>query len=133
MTGSHNLAYSSRCRRADRAGEDHVRQAEPSGRILLVEDDVPTRILVKKALAEEGFTVEIHGSGDAGTRALLAAGFAAVVLDVGLPDGSGIDLCREWRRTSIRIPILMLTARTDVASRIAGLDAGADDYLGKPF
>ena len=111
-----------------------MRHTEPAGgRILLVEDDVPTRILVKKALVEEGYTVEVHGSGDAGTRALLAGGFAAVVLDVWLPDACGIELCREWRRTSIRIPVLMLTARTDVASRIAGLDAGADDYLGKPF
>jgi len=106
---------------------------ETSGPILLVEDDVATRKLVASTLAEEGLTVEVHGFGDAGTRPVLAGGFAAAVLDVWLPDASGIDLCREWRRTSIRIPILMLTARTDVASRIAGLDAGADDYLGKPF
>ena len=109
-------------------------QAEAAGsRVLLVEDDVPTRILVKKALVEEGHTVEVHGSGAAGTRAVLAGGFAAVVLDVLLPDASGIELCREWRRRRIRVPILMLTARSDVASRVAGLDAGADDYLGKPF
>jgi len=56
-----------------------------------------------------------------------------VVLDLALPDASGIDLCREWRRSRVRVPILMLTARSDVASRIAGLNAGADDYLGKPF
>src|SRR5512134_1636104 len=109
-------------------------QAEAAGcRILLVEDDVPTRILIKQALIEEGYAVEVHGSGEAGARALHAGNFAAVVLDLRLPDASGIELCRQWRRTQIRIPILMLTARTDVASRIAGLDAGADDYLGKPF
>jgi DNA-binding response OmpR family regulator len=58
---------------------------------------------------------------------------ALVILDVWLPDANGIELCREWRENGVRTPILMLTARTDVASRVAGLDAGADDYLGKPF
>lgn len=58
---------------------------------------------------------------------------AAVVLDVWLPDGTGFDLCREWRAHGLRVPVLMLTARTDVSSRVQGLDAGADDYLGKPF
>ncbi len=106
---------------------------ETTGPILLVEDDVATRKLVASALAEEGFTVEIHGRGGGATRALLPGRFAAVVLDVSLPDVSGIDLCREWRRRGVRVPILILTARTDVGSRVAGLDAGADDYLGKPF
>jgi DNA-binding response OmpR family regulator len=64
---------------------------------------------------------------------LRAGGIAAIVLDVWLPDGNGIDLCRDWRGSGVRIPILMLTARTDVSSRVKGLDAGADDYLGKPF
>lgn len=111
-----------------------VRDAEEaSGPILLVEDDVATRRLVSSALAEEGVEVEVHGRGDGATRAVLPGRFAAVVLDVSLPDGSGIDLCREWRRRGVRTPILILTARTDVGSRVAGLDAGADDYLGKPF
>ena len=109
------------------------RAGETSDRILLVEDDVATRKLVASTLAEEGLRVEVHGHGDGATRALLPGGFAAVVLDVSLPDVSGIDLCRQWRRLGVRVPILMLTARTDVASRVAGLDAGADDYLGKPF
>ena len=109
------------------------RAEETSGPILLVEDDVATRKLVASTLAEEGLTVEVHGCGDGATRALLPGRFAGVVLDVSLPDVSGIDLCREWRRRGVRVPILMLTARTDVGSRVAGLDAGADDYLGKPF
>ena len=109
------------------------RAEETSGPILLVEDDVATRKLVASALAEEGLEVEVHGRGDAATRAVLPGRFAAVVLDVSLPDVSGIDLCRDWRRRGVRVPILMLTARTDVGSRVAGLDAGADDYLGKPF
>ena len=111
-----------------------VSQPEPAGtRVLVVEDDVPTRAMVKKALLDEGYLVEVHGTGAAATSALSAARVSALVLDVSLPDGSGVDLCREWRRRGIRVPILMLTARTDVASRIAGLDSGADDYLGKPF
>jgi two-component system OmpR family response regulator len=69
----------------------------------------------------------------AGTKALKTADVAAVILDVWLPDGTGLDLCREWRAAGSRVPILMLTARTDVSSRVEGLDAGADDYLGKPF
>ena len=109
------------------------RAGEASDPILLVEDDVATRKLVASTLAEEGLTVEVHGRGDEATRALLPGRFAGVILDVSLPDVSGIDLCREWRRRGVRVPILMLTARTDVGSRVAGLDAGADDYLGKPF
>jgi len=116
------------------ASPQTVRGAEETiGPILLVEDDAATRKLVASALAEEGLTVEVHGRGDGATRAVLPGRFAAVILDVSLPDVSGIDLCREWRRRGVRVPILMLTARTDVGSRVAGLDAGADDYLGKPF
>lgn len=111
-----------------------MRQAEVAGsHVLLVEDDVATRKLVASTLAEEGFAVEVHGLGSAATRALLPGSFAAIVLDVALPDASGIELCREWRRQGVRVPILMLTARADVASRISGLNAGADDYLAKPF
>lgn len=102
-------------------------------RILLVEDDRETRALVASALAEAGHEVEVAANAGAARVALRRTGFGAVVLDVGLPDGSGIELCREWRRAGVSVPILILTARTDVASRVAGLDAGADDYLGKPF
>ncbi len=58
---------------------------------------------------------------------------AGVVLDIGLPDGSGLDLLAEWRRAGVEIPVLLLTARDMVADRVEGLDRGADDYLGKPF
>jgi DNA-binding response OmpR family regulator len=102
-------------------------------RILLVEDEAATRRLVSRALADEGFEIVSAGQGEAATRALREGGVGAVVLDLWLPDGSGIELCRQWRAQGIDVPILMLTARTDVASRVSGLDAGADDYLGKPF
>jgi two-component system OmpR family response regulator len=101
--------------------------------VLVVEDVEETRRVVEEALLADGHRVTAVGRGDAAARALRAGGIAAVVLDVWLPDGNGIDLCREWRRAGIRVPVLMLTARTDVSSRVKGLDAGADDYLGKPF
>ena len=101
--------------------------------ILLVEDDDETRDAVSQVLAGEGYRVIAAARGEAGTRALEAGDVAAVILDVTLPDGSGIDLCRDWRASGRRVPVLMLTARADVSSRVRGLDAGADDYLGKPF
>src|SRR3546814_698485 len=66
-------------------------------------------------------------------RAAISSGHDAVVLDIGLPDGSGLDLLREWRRQGMTVPILLLTARNFVEDRVEGLDRGADDYLGKPF
>ena len=110
-----------------------MKSGADSEAILIVEDDAETRTVVAEALVAEGHRVIAVGLGEAGAKALRAGGIAAVVLDVWLPDGNGIDLCRDWRRSSVRIPILMLTARTDVSSRVKGLDAGADDYLGKPF
>src|SRR5207249_11027797 len=88
---------------------------------------------VARVLADEGYRVVGAERGEAGTRALKAGAIAAVILDVTLPDASGFDLCRDWRAAGVRVPVLMLTARTDVSSRVRGLDAGADDYLGKPF
>jgi len=107
----------------------------PAGgrRILLVEDDPETREVVARALVDDGHQVVTADRGEAGTRALKAGDIAAVILDVFLPDASGFDLCRSWRSAGMRLPVLMLTARTDVSSRVKGLDAGADDYLGKPF
>jgi DNA-binding response OmpR family regulator len=102
-------------------------------RIFLLEDDTETRTAVAAALEDEGFDVISRARAQGGERALREGGAAAAILDVWLPDANGIDLCREWRKNGIDLPILMLTARTDVSSRVAGLDAGADDYLGKPF
>jgi two-component system, OmpR family, response regulator len=107
--------------------------APAKSRILVVEDDVETRRLVQETLSEDGFEVDAHGRAKGGESALRLGGISAVILDVWLPDANGIELCREWRKNGILLPILMLTARSDVTSRVAGLDAGADDYLGKPF
>ena len=102
-------------------------------RIAVVEDDPEMRALLREALHEEGYAVTAVGSGAAAHEVLQGGQMDAVILDVWLPDGDGVELCRDWRRTGIRVPLLMLTARTDVGARIAGLEAGADDYLGKPF
>ena len=102
-------------------------------RVAVVEDDREMRELLREALGNEGYTVTAVGSGAGANEAVRGGDVDAVVLDVWLPDADGVELCRAWRRSGLRIPILMLTARTDVAARVAGLEAGADDYLGKPF
>ncbi|MBI3450900.1 MAG: response regulator transcription factor [Acidobacteria bacterium] len=102
-------------------------------RVLLVEDARATREMIARALEEAGCAVHAVSTCAAASAALEALAFRAVVLDLGLPDGNGVDLCRRWRRDGKAVPILILTARADVASRVAGLDAGADDYLTKPF
>jgi two-component system OmpR family response regulator len=101
--------------------------------IVIVEDDREMRELIRDALGTHGYLVTGVGRGSTASEAVLPGTADAVVLDVWLPDADGVDLCQAWRRAGVRTPILMLTARTDVASRVAGLDAGADDYLGKPF
>jgi len=102
-------------------------------RVAVVEDDREMRELLRDALGNEGYAVTAVGTGAAASEAVRGGDVDAVVLDVWLPDADGVELCRGWRRTGLRIPILMLTARTEVAARVAGLEAGADDYLGKPF
>jgi two-component system OmpR family response regulator len=101
--------------------------------VVIVEDDREMRELLRDALGGYGYEVTAVGRGSLATDAVLPGAVDAVVLDVWLPDVNGVDLCQAWRRAGVRTPILMLTARTDVASRVAGLEAGADDYLGKPF
>ena len=108
-----------------------------SSRILLLEDDPAIAGTVAFALQREGFAVDhvlLVGAARAGAAAALPA---LAILDVGLPDGSGLDLCREWRQSgndALRaLPILMLTARAEELDRVVGLELGADDYLTKPF
>ena len=88
---------------------------------------------LKVGLGLHGFTVDaVTSCGDA-RAALATAEFDAIVLDLMLPDGSGLDILRELRRRQDATPVLLLTAKDTVADRIGGLDTGADDYLGKPF
>lgn len=102
-------------------------------RILVVEDDDRLRALLAATLAEAGWEVDEAADGRSGYGAALGGGYDVVLLDVMLPGMDGVTLCRKLRATGLEVPVLMLTARGQVAARIEGLDAGADDYLPKPF
>lgn len=101
--------------------------------VLVVEDDSETRDFVARALGEDGLEVRTASRAETARKLVRDGDVDLVILDLGLPGPSGLDLCAELRREESVVPILMLTARTDVASRVEGLEAGADDYLGKPF
>lgn len=107
--------------------------SEAARRAIVVEDDPETRDFVARALREDGLEVRTAARAESARKLVQAGGVDLVVLDVGLPGVTGLGLCAELRRDGSAVPILMLTARTDVASRVEGLEAGADDYLGKPF
>jgi len=102
-------------------------------RVLMVEDEAKLARLVARGLTERGGLVTIVGTGAEALTVGAEPGYDVILLDVQLPDMSGFDVCRRLREARVWAPILMLTARTAVADRIAGLDSGADDYLGKPF
>ncbi len=101
--------------------------------ILVVEDEASIAETVTYALRTEGFAPLWRGTGREALEAHASAAPALVVLDVGLPDMSGLDVCRELRRRSAALPIIFLTARSAEVDRIVGLELGADDYLVKPF
>ena len=102
-------------------------------RILLVEDDEVLAEGLNVGLRIAGFTPELVKTCADAEAALADGSFAAVVLDLMLPDGSGLDLLAQWRGSGVRTPVLLLTALDQTRDRIIGLDSGADDYLGKPF
>jgi two-component system, OmpR family, alkaline phosphatase synthesis response regulator PhoP len=102
-------------------------------RILLIEDEPTLSMLLEERLEKDGYDVSACHDGEQGLMNALRAPFDLVLLDVKLPKKSGFDVCRELRRHSVSLPILMLTARSDVKDRVKGLKMGADDYLGKPF
>src|SRR5690348_10149490 len=89
--------------------------------------------LLRRGLREEGYAVDLVCSGRDAVRWSRSACYDAIVLDVGLPDMDGLEVCRRVRAERDWAPVLMLTARDSVPARVAGLDAGADDYLTKPF
>jgi two-component system, OmpR family, response regulator len=102
-------------------------------RLLLVEDDVKLARALARGLEREGYAIDVADTGDGALRQVLARRYDGVVLDVMLPGLDGFAVCRELRRSELWLHVLMLTARGDVSDRIRGLDAGADDYLAKPF
>jgi two-component system, OmpR family, response regulator len=102
-------------------------------RLLVVEDDARMARLVKRGLEEDGHAVDIAANGPEGLWLATENSYAAVIVDVMLPGFDGFELCRKLRAADIWVPVLMLTARDAVGDRVRGLDAGADDYLVKPF
>jgi len=102
-------------------------------RLLLVEDSVALADELLPRLRAEGYACDWLVDGRDARRAAFDENYDVVVLDLGLPGVNGLDILREWRDASLRLPVLVLTARNSWSERIEGLNAGADDYLGKPF
>jgi DNA-binding response OmpR family regulator len=102
-------------------------------RVLLVEDEPKTAAFVRAALETEGFAVQVCGRGDQALAAATASAFDGIVLDIMLPGLDGLSLLRRLRSQGNRTPVLLLSARGEVGERVEGLNAGADDYLPKPF
>ncbi|HEY6102673.1 MAG TPA: response regulator transcription factor [bacterium] len=101
--------------------------------ILVVEDDQRLARLLQRVLTEERHAVDTAHSGGRGLDLALSGGYDLIILDLMLPDRGGVDVCRTLRAEDVDVPILMLTARGAVEDRVGGLNAGADDYLVKPF
>jgi two-component system OmpR family response regulator len=102
-------------------------------RVLVVEDEARTAVLLKRGLEEDGYAVDIAPSGPDALWLGTENDYDAIVLDVGLPEIDGFEVCRRLRAAARWAPVLMLTARDAVEDRVRGLDVGADDYLVKPF
>jgi len=102
-------------------------------RLLLIEDEARIVELLRSAFERAGFAVDAVGGAAAGEKALASISYDAAILDLGLPDGDGSRLLTRIRSAGNRVPVLILTARDSIEDRVGGLDAGADDYLVKPF
>jgi len=102
-------------------------------RVLVAEDDAPLREQLRAALTEAGYVVDVAGNGIDAAHLGAVEPLDAVVLDLGLPERDGLTVLREWRAAGIRIPVVVLTARGTWQERVLGIDAGADDYVAKPF
>src|SRR3954471_11656480 len=101
--------------------------------VLVVDDEPAIRESLERALALEGYAVSLASDGEQALERLAESAVDATVLDIAMPGIDGIEVCRRMRRAGDRSPVLMLTARDAVSDRVDGLDAGADDYLVKPF
>ncbi len=102
-------------------------------RILVVEDEPRLGRYLTRGLREETYAVDLAATLAEASELAAASTYDLAVLDLGLPDGSGLDLLREWRARGLGLPVLVLTARGSVEDKVRGLDLGADDYLAKPF
>ncbi len=102
-------------------------------KLLLVEDELRMADALKELLSQEGYDTDCFYRGDEGLAAILSGQYDCVILDVMLPGLSGLEVAAQSRKAGVRTPILMLTAKSELDDKVAGLDAGADDYLTKPF
>lgn len=104
-------------------------------KILVVEDNQKIAASIKKGMEQEGFAVDCLFEGVSAERRILmnSGEYDAVILDLMLPGKDGVEVCKSWRNAGVAIPVLMLTARDSLDDRVVGLDAGADDYLVKPY
>lgn len=102
-------------------------------KILIVEDDKLLQEGLLLALTGEGYAVDVASKASEASALLQSSQYSLIVLDLGLPDGDGAELLKQWRKNGIDLPVLILTARDTLEDRVSGLDAGADDYLVKPF
>jgi DNA-binding response OmpR family regulator len=102
-------------------------------RVLVVEDDATLGGVLRRGLVEEGYAVDLVRTVAAANESLAVSPYALVVLDLGLPDGNGLAVCRAMRQAGNPAKVLVLTARDGLGDKVEGLDAGADDYLTKPF
>src|SRR5215470_18075876 len=102
-------------------------------RVLVIEDDAVLRRVLVQALDERGYAAESADTGGAGLRRLTERTYAAAVIDIGLPDADGRDVCHALRARGVSTPVLFLTARDALPDRLAGFRAGGDDYVTKPF
>lgn len=119
-----------KCRRRSREGWDFQ---DTTVRFLVIEDNKKLGDQVRRALEEQGYVVEVTASGHDGEDKAAGQAYDGIILDVMLPDHDGVQLCKNLRRRKVATPILMLTALSGTTDKVAGLDAGADDYLTKPF
>lgn len=102
-------------------------------KVLIVEDEAVTASYLQRGLAEEGYIVEVADTGNMADEAVHLQHFDLLLLDLMLPGKSGLHLCQEWRAQGLKTPILVLSGRHSLSDRVGALDAGADDYLVKPF
>lgn len=102
-------------------------------KLLVVEDETTAAAYLRRGLSEEGYAVDVAEDAAQARRAADLFEYDAILLDIMLSGGDGLDLCRRWREEGLTTPVLFLTARDEVADRVQGLDMGGDDYLVKPF
>lgn len=102
-------------------------------RILVIEDEAKVASFIRRALEEESYAVDVCGDGSAGLDLARLGSYDLIILDLMLPVMSGLDVLRSLRKEKIKTPVLILTARAQIDQKVKGLDAGADDYLTKPF